>query len=437
LEHCLTVASETFDKIEGQTPAWKRAEMLRAVASKIKERKEELAMLIATEGGKPLKDAMVEATRSAITLEECASAALKMEGREWGMQRAPGTEHKMAFTIREPIGVVLAISAFNHPLNLACHQIGTALAAGNTVIMKPGNSTPLSSIILAEIFSECGLPEGVLQVVLTSNENAGVLVSSPKIDFLTFIGSARVGWMLRRNIADGTRMAAEHGGNAASIVLADADLDRALPLIVRGSYYHAGQVCVSTQRLYVERSIEAEFTERLIELAKKLKCGDAREADVEVGPLIEPREVTRVDNWVQEAIKGGAELLLGGKPITDTVYATTVLRNASEDSKVIKEEVFGPVATVQPVDSLDEAIAKVNASDNPFQSSIFTQDIDMALSAAKRIHANAFMINDLTAFRVDWMPFGGRKVAGLGMGGTEHSVMEMSEEKLIVFNPKV
>jgi len=294
----------------------------------------------------------------------------------------------------------------------------------------------LSSLVLAEIFKECALPEGVLQVVLTSNENAGVLVSSPKIDFLTFIGSSRVGWMLRRTIADGTRMAAEHGGNAASIVLADANLDRALPLIVRGAFYHAGQVCVSTQRLYVERSIEAEFTERLLVLAKKLKCGDARQADVDVGPLIEPREVTRVDSWVQEAVQGGAELLLGGKSISDTVYATTVLRNAAEDSKIIIEEVFGPVVTVQPVDSLDEAIAKVNASDNPFQSSIFTQDIDKALSAAKRIHANTYMINDLTAFRVDWMPFGGRKVAGLGMGGTEHGVHEMSEEKLIVFNLK-
>lgn len=436
LEHSLKVARETFDSGKASMPAWKRAELLRAVASKIKERKVEFANLIATEGGKPLKDALIEAARSAVTLEECASAALKMEGREWGMQRAPGTENKMAFTIREPIGVVLAISAFNHPLNLACHQIGTALAAGNTVIMKPGVSTPLCSILLAEIIEECGLPEGALQVVLTSNEDAGTLVSSSKIDYLTFIGSARVGWMLRRTIANGTRMAAEHGGNAASIVLADANLDRALPLIVRGSYYHAGQVCVSTQRLYVERSIEAEFTERLIELAKKLKWGDARDADIDVGPLIEPREVTRVDNWVKEAVQGGAELLLGGRPVSNTVYETTVLRDASESSKVICEEVFGPVVTVQPVNSLDEAIEKVNASENPFQSSIFTQDIDKALSTAKRIHANAFMINDLTAFRVDWMPFGGRKVAGLGMGGTENSVMEMSEEKLIVFNPK-
>jgi acyl-CoA reductase-like NAD-dependent aldehyde dehydrogenase len=434
LDHALATARRTQDTAWRATPAWQRAEILRGVAAEIRANQEALAMLIASEGGKPLKDARIEAARAAVTLDECANAAIRLDGDEIGMQRAPGTENRLGFTTREPIGVVLAISAFNHPLNLACHQAGTAIAAGNACIFKPASSTPLSTIKLAEMFARCGLPDGVLLIVPAPGGQSGRLVESPLVDFISFIGSAEVGWKIRRQMADGTRMAAEHGGNAASIVLADADLDHAVPLLTRGAFYHAGQVCVSTQRIYVERSIEPELTRRLLEAATPLQCGDAREADTDVGPLIEPEEVTRVHTWVSEAASAGAEVLLGGEPLTDTVYRTTVLRGAPEDSKVISHEVFGPVVVVQPVDALDEAIEKVNRSENPFQSSIFTQDIDRAFRAARAVEANAYMINDLTAFRVDWMPFGGRKRAGLGLGGVDHGVRDMTEEKLIVLN---
>ena len=436
LAHALTVARRTQDETWRKTPVWKRVEILRTVAGKIRADRENLAMLIASEGGKPLRDALVEADRAAVTLEECASAALALSGEEMGMQRAPGSENRLAFTIREPIGVVLAICAFNHPLNLACHQAGAAIAAGNTCILKPATSTAVSSIVLARLLRECGLPEGVLQVVPAPGRRANLLVQSPLVDFITFIGSAEVGWGIRRNAADGTRMALEHGGNAASIVLSDADLDRAVPLITRGAFYHAGQVCVSTQRLYVERGIEPEFTARLLEASRPLVCGDARDAATDVGPLIEPEEVTRVHEWVDEARKAGTEVLLGGEPISETVYGATVLRGAPEDANVMAHEVFGPVVVVQPVDGLAEAIEKVNRSENPFQSSIFTQDLDRAMHAAREVRANAYMVNDLTAFRVDWMPFGGRKNAGLGLGGTDHGVHEMTQEKLIVLNLK-
>jgi acyl-CoA reductase-like NAD-dependent aldehyde dehydrogenase len=365
LAHALTVARRTQDGTWSKTPAWKRAEILRAVAVKIRADRDNLAMLIASEGGKPLKDATVEAVRAATTLEECASAALALVGEEVGMQRAPGTENRLAFTIREPIGVVLAICAFNHPLNLACHQTGAAIAAGNTCVLKPASSTAISSILLGRLFRECGLPEGVLQIVPTPGRRAGLLVQSPLVDFITFIGSAEVGWGIRRTAADGTRMALEHGGNAASIVLADADLDRAVPLITRGAFYHAGQVCVSTQRLYVERAVEPEFTARLLEAAGALVCGDARDAATDVGPLIEPEEVTRVHDWVSEARQAGTEVLLGGEPLSETVHGTTVLRGAPEDANVMANEVFGPVVVVQPVDGLDEAIEKVKCERMP------------------------------------------------------------------------
>ena len=434
LTHALAVARRTQDESWRKTPAWRRAEILRAVAARIRDDRDRLAMLIATEGGKPLKDARVEADRAAVTLEQCAAAALAVCGEEIGMQRAPGTENRLAFTIREPIGVVLAICAFNHPLNLACHQVGAAIAGGNCCLLKPASSTPVSSILLARIFADCGLPEGVLQVVPVPGSQSGLLVASPLVDFISFIGSAEVGWGIRRQAADGTRLALEHGGNAASIVLDDADLDRAVPLIARGAFYHAGQVCVSTQRLYVDRRIEPEFTRRLLEAARPLVCGDARDPATDVGPLIEPVEVQRVQAWIAEAREGGAELLLGGEPLSETVYGTTVLRGAPEESKVIAREIFGPAVVIQPVDGLAEAIEKVNRSENPFQSSIFTQDLDRALHAAREVRANAYRVNDLTAFRVDWMPFGGGKNAGLGLGGTDHGVLEMTVEKLIVLN---
>jgi acyl-CoA reductase-like NAD-dependent aldehyde dehydrogenase len=436
LQKALETARRAQDTSWKTTPAWKRAAILRDVARQIRDRHQELAMLIASEGGKPLPDARVEATRAAVTLEECAAVGERLEGRQWSMQRAPGSESKIAFSIREPIGVVLAISAFNHPLNLVCHQAGAAIAGGNTCVLKPATSTPLSAIELMRMFRAAGLPEEVLQTVVCSGKAMSKIVESPLVDFITFIGSKNVGWGIRRSAADGTRMAAEHGGQAASIVLADADLDHTLGRILKGSYYHAGQVCVSTQRLYVERSLEPAFTERLVAGAKKLVEGDARDEKTEVGALIETSEVTRVGEWVDEAKAGGAEVLLGGEARSNTLYATTVLRGAPEDAKVIREEIFGPVVVVQPVDSLDEAIRRVNASSDPFQSSIFTQDLDRAFRAAREVNVSAFMVNELTAFRVDWMPFGGRKEAGLGLGGVEHGIHDMTEEKLIVIETR-
>ncbi len=436
IAQAIATARNTFESGWSATPVYKRCGILKKSAAMVRERAEELAMLIATEGGKPLKDARVEAARAAVTLEEAAAAAMGLEGRQWGMQRAAGSENKLAFTVWEPIGVVLAISAFNHPLNLPCHQAGPAIAAGNTVLLKPATSTPLCSIKLAEIMLEAGLPEGVLQVVPAPGAAASALVKSPEVNFLTFIGSAEVGWNLRRIMANGTRMSAEHGGHAASIVMADADLTASMPRIVLSAYYHAGQVCVSTQRIYVEKPLMDAFCSALVEQASALKVGDARDATTTIGPIIEPEELVRVETWVDEAVASGTRVLLGGSKDTDTTYQATVLTNAPEDSKVIIDEVFGPVVTVQPVDSLEEAVTKVNASTAPFQSSIFTQDLDKALYAARKVEASAYMINDMTAFRVDWMPFGGRKHGGLALGGLEHCVRDMSEEKLIVLNPK-
>ncbi len=260
------------------------------------------------------------------------------------------------------------------------------------------------------------------------------MVTDPRVAFLTFIGSSRVGWMLRARLAPGTRCALEHGGVAAVIVAADADLDLAVPKLVKGGFYHAGQVCVSVQRIYADRSIAKTLAERLAEAAEKLVVGDPTLPDTDVGPLIDPAEVERVDEWVAEAVDGGAKLLSGGKKISASCYACTVLLDPPETALVSVKEVFGPVVCVYSFDHLDEAIARANRLPFAFQAAVFTAGIDTAMQAYRGLDGSAIMVNDHTAFRVDWMPFAGLKESGLGIGGIPHTIREMQVEKMLVLN---
>jgi acyl-CoA reductase-like NAD-dependent aldehyde dehydrogenase len=265
-----------------------------------------------------------------------------------------------------------------------------------------------------------------------SGKDAEKVAIDPRVRFVSFIGSGAVGWALRRKIANGTRIALEHGGTAPAIVEADADLDDAVPRLVKGGFYHAGQVCVSVQRIYAHRSIAQELAERVARDAWKLVVGDARDAKTDVGPIITKDELTRVADWVGEAIKGGAKALCGGARTGYQHFEPTVIVGAKDQDRVVREEVFGPVVDILPYDTLDEALARANGVPDAFQASIFTRRIDSALKAAHALDAAAVMINDHTAFRVDWMPFGGRKVSGLGIGGVAYSIQEMTEAKLIV-----
>ncbi len=433
-------ALETAHRLHQDRSAWLsvpvRVAVLKRFAVLVSEQAEALAKQAAREGGKPLKDSRVEIARAINGVEVAIAEIPQLHGTEVPMRQTEASAQRVAHTFREPRGVVLAISAFNHPFNLIIHQVVTAIAAGCPVLVKPASSTPLSCRSVLRLLTEAGLPAGWAQLLLTSNEVTEKLVTDRRVSFMTFIGSAKVGWHLRSQLAPGAACALEHGGVAPVIVDPTADLDDALPLLVRGGFYHAGQVCVSVQRIYVHHSIASDFTERFVQAAQALRTGNSLDPETDVGPLIHRDELTRVHAWVQEAVAAGATLLCGGHALGPTTYAPTVLLDPPDSARVSCEEIFGPVVAVYPYRDLDEAIARANAPDVFFQASIFTRDLDTALSASRRLAGMAVLVNDHTAFRVDWMPFGGHRQSGLGAGGIGHTMRDMTLERMVIFRSR-
>lgn len=414
-------------------PAPKRIEILEKTAAIMKERFDELALEAAREGGKPLNDSIVEVNRAIDGVLNCIECIRTDSGKEIPMGVNAASMGNLAFTHKEPIGVVVAVSAFNHPLNLIVHQVCPAVASGCPFIVKPAGATPLSCMRLVSILHEAGLPPEYGQAMVTdSNSTATQLVTDERVGFFSFIGSAAVGWMLKSKLAPGVRCALEHGGVAPVIVEADADLDDASPLLAKGGFYHAGQVCVSVQRVFAHSSIAKDLAERLAKLGSAMVVGDPTSAETEIGPLIDPAEVDRIDEWVQEAVQGGAEILCGGKRLDNNCYEATVLLNPPADAKVSQKEIFGPVVCVFSYDEIDEAIAKANSLMFSFQAAVFSKNIDTALYAYKNLDAAAVMINHHTAFRVDWMPFAGLKHSGYGIGGIPYTFEDMQIDKLAV-----
>ena len=433
VETALSTAHALYNDRDKWLSAPQRIEILQRAATIMQERAAELAIEAAREGGKPLVDSQVEVARAIDGVHNCIDCIKENHGTEIPMGINAASMGRMAMTHREPIGVVVAVSAFNHPLNLIIHQVGPAIASGCPVVIKPAGDTPLSCLRFISILREAGLPpEWCMPVVVTDRAVSTSLVADKRVAFFSFIGSGKVGWSLRSQLAPGARCALEHGGAAPVIVEADADLDDALPLLAKGGFYHAGQVCVSVQRVYVHSSIARQVAEKIAELGNNMRVGDPTLAETDVGPLIRPREVDRVHEWVEDAIASGAEKLSGGHKISDTCYATTVLYNPSDDAIVSKNEIFGPVILVYSYDDMDEAITKANSLPVAFQAAVFTKNIDKAMRAYKRFDASAVMVNDHTAFRVDWMPFAGLKESGHGVGGIPHTFHDMQIEKMIV-----
>jgi acyl-CoA reductase-like NAD-dependent aldehyde dehydrogenase len=340
---------------------------------------------------------------------------------------------RTAFTQKEPIGVVVAVSAFNHPLNLIVHQVGPAVATGCPVIVKPAADTPLSCLRFVQILREAGLPDAWCQVLVADDrETAEKLVTDSRVGFFSFIGSAKVGWMLRSKLAPGARCALEHGG-AAPVLLADPyDQDAAVASIAKGGFYHAGQVCVSVQRVYVPTADVGDFAQALAKTAGKLKVGAPEDSATEVGPLIRHAEVERVASWVEEAVADGAKLLCGGEKISDSCYAPTVLLEPAADAKVSTLEIFGPVVCVYGYDNLADAVQRANALPVAFQAAVFCKNIDTANRLYHDLDASAVMINDHSAFRDDVMPFAGLRESGLGIGGIPYTMEDMQIDKMMV-----
>ncbi|MCS6905408.1 MAG: aldehyde dehydrogenase family protein [Bacteroidia bacterium] len=432
VENALSRAHAIFENRENWLPKYRRIEILEKVVQKMQEKRESLIQIALSEGGKPYIDSAVEVDRAIMGIKIAIQVLSQRHGQEIPMNLTPASAERFAVTINEPIGPVLAISAFNHPLNLIVHQAVPAIAVGAPVVVKPSLSTPLSCVELANLFHEAGLPKEWFQVVICENDIAEKMVQDERVRFFSFIGSAKVGYYLRKLLPPGTGCALEHGGAAPVILTEETDWHRAIPPLVKGGFYHAGQVCVSVQRIFVPQSFVNEFAESLAAAASKLVVGNPKLKETEVGPLIHPREVKRVAQWVEEAVAAGATLLTGGKELIHTYYAPTVLLNPPLDAKVSKEEIFGPVVCVYSYTKLEDAIAQANSLPFNFQAAVFCDNLDKAFSIAVQLKGTGVMINDHTAFRTDWMPFGGKQLSGMGYGGIPYTMQDYTHQKLLV-----
>ena len=433
IEQILDVASKNSLKKGADFSLINRIDVLESFYKIVSSNITKLAKLASSEGGKPLKDSIIEIQRGAEGVKSAIEIIKSESGNVIPMNINKASENRIAFTQKEPIGVALAISAFNHPFNLIIHQIIPAIAVGCPVIVKPSEDTPLSCLKIIEMLYQSGLPKEKCFFVMPENlDIATKLVSDDRVDFLSFIGSSKVGWMLRSKLSPGTRCALEHGGMAPTFVTQSADLDLSSKLLIKGGFYHAGQVCVSVQRIFIHKSIFNDFLDLFTKNLRQFKVGNPLDNKTDVGPLIRPGEVDRVHSWVDEAIKNGAELLSGGKKISETTYDKTILINPKESDTISQKEVFGPVVCVYSYEDIDVAIEKANLTNVSFQASIFSNEIKEVLNFYQKINASAIFHNDHTAFRVDWMPFAGLKHSGYGVGGIKYTIEDMQIDKMLV-----
>ncbi|GGD91107.1 aldehyde dehydrogenase family protein [Paenibacillus nasutitermitis] len=414
-------------------PAHKRAAILEKLALLMTERAEEAAGILALEAAKPVTTAMAEVQRTIQTYKFAAEEAKRIHGETIPLDAAPGGEGRIAYTTREPLGVIGAITPFNFPLNLVAHKVGPAIAAGNTIVLKPAGQTPLSAYFIAELLHEAGLPAGALNVVTGSGRLVGDrIVTDDRVSMITFTGSPGVGIGIRAK-AGLKRVTLELGSNAAVIVDKGVNLDKIVPRCVTGAFSNQGQVCISLQRVYVHEDEYDRFVEKFVALTQGLVVGDPLDPATDLSALIAPEENARVLQWIEEAKEQGTVVAIGGE-VRDGVLLPTVLLNADQALKVSCQEAFAPIVVINKVSSVDEAIGHVNDSRFGLQAGIYTDHIHTALDAADKLHVGGVIINDIPTFRVDHMPYGGVKESGIGREGIKYAVEEMTEMKLVIFN---
>ena len=423
-------AHEAF--VADDFPQHQRAEVLDRAAHLVAEREDDLAATIAAEAGKPIKTARVEAQRCVGTLTFSAVEARTLTGEMVPMEAGPAGEGKLGFVIRVPYGVVGAISPFNFPLNLVAHKLGPAIAAGNSVVLKPAGQTPISAIKLAEILYEAGLPESWLHVVCGSGSEVGnAIVEHELTRALTFTGSAPVGWEIRAKAAK-KKVNLELGSTAPLIVHEDGDWEEAADKAKLHAYSHAGQSCISVQRILLHESIAGEFTDRFVKNIESLVTGDPMDEKTDVGPLISPDDRDRVKAWIDEAASSGGEVLAGGELVDeDRCLAPTVIKEPPREANVWCEEIFGPVATLHTFQNFDEAIALANDAKFGLQAGVYTRDLGRAIDAGQRLEFGGVLVNEVPTFRTDQMPYGGVKDSGNTREGPAYAVRELTEERLV------
>jgi acyl-CoA reductase-like NAD-dependent aldehyde dehydrogenase len=420
-------------EVMAKMPAHQRATILEKLAKLLEERAEEAASIIALESAKPITTAKGEIARTIQTYKFAAEEAKRIHGETIPLDAAPGGEKRIAYTIRESVGVVGAITPFNFPMNLVAHKVGPAIASGNSIVLKPANQTPLSSLFLAELLKEAGLPDGALNVVTGSGRVVGEkIVTDPRVSIITFTGSPSVGIGIR-NKAGLKRVTLELGSNAAVIIDQGVNVDNIISRCVSGAFSNQGQVCISLQRVYAHEEIYDEFVEKFIAATEKLKLGDPLDPETEVSALISPSDVERTLNWIEEANQQGAEIATGGRTEGNILYPTVIL-DANPTLKVSCQEVFAPVVLINKVKSIEEAINLVNDSRYGLQAGIYTENVHTALNATEKLHVGGVLINDIPTFRVDHMPYGGVKESGTGREGIKYAIEEMTELKLVIWN---
>ncbi len=431
LEDAVRAAERGF-AITRKLPAHARSRILYALLDQMEKRTEDLIETLIMEGGKARKIALGEVARAKETVRVAAEEAKRIGGEIVPLDWTEAGEKRFGFMRRLPLGPVLGIAPFNYPLNLACHKLAPAIAAGNSFILKPASSTPLSGLLLGEMVLEAGFPPEAISVVVCRGSKAEKLVADPRIAFFTFTGSSEVGWHLK-SVSGRKRVGLELGGNAAAIVHEDAKLDYAISRITMGGFANAGQNCISVQRVLLHRPIYNRALEGLLDKIGALKVGDPRDPATDVGPMIDAKAAAEAYEKVEEAVQGGAKIALGGR-CEGTLFEPTVLVDTKPDMRVNREELFAPVITVAPYDDFDEAIRLANDTDFGLQSGVFTQNINRVLRAFEEIEVGGLQVNDVSTFRVDQMPYGGVKGSGVGREGPRYAIEEMTEMKLLVIN---
>jgi glyceraldehyde-3-phosphate dehydrogenase (NADP+) len=432
MEEAIVSANNAF-KITKKWSAGKRAAMMTSLYHKLEERKEEFIDLIINEGGKPRSYATNELDRSLTTLKLAIEEATRFGGEVVPMDWGSG-EGKTAFTKRFPVGVVACITPFNFPLNLVMHKVAPALAVGCTTVVKPAPQAPLTCLALAGLMEEAGYPAGVINVLVCDIPVAEKLVTDHRIAKLSFTGSDKVGWHLK-SISGKKKVTLELGGNASVIIDEDVDVESITDLVAKGAYLYAGQICISTQRIFVHEKVFDRFHTAIIKSIKQLKVGDAQDNEVLVGPIIDNGHLNRINDWVNEAKAQGAEVLLGGTIESEkhNLYAPTLITNTKASMKVVSEEVFGPVAVLEAVKDFEEAIKMTNASKYGLQVGVFTNSMKNFKLATDELEVGGVIMNNIPGFRIDHMPYGGVKDSGLGREGLRYAMEEMTESRLIVY----
>jgi acyl-CoA reductase-like NAD-dependent aldehyde dehydrogenase len=424
--------AEEAAKVMAKLPAHKRAAILQNVSLLLKERKEEAARILALEAAKPITVARGEIARTIETYQFAADEARRIHGETIPMDASAMGENRIAYTMRQPLGIVGAITPFNFPFNLVAHKLGPAFAAGNAVVLKPADQTPLSSYFIADLFAEAGLPAGALQVIPGPGSEVGdELVCDDRVKLVTFTGSPEVGKLIRSK-AGLKRVVLELGSNAGLIIDEGFDIDRIIKRTVTGAFTFMGQVCISLQRIYVHRSLYNDFVEKFVAETQNLRIGDPLEETTDIAALISQRDVDRIASWIEEAKSLGAKVLTGGTE--GNIVKPTVIVDVPPHAKVSCQETFAPVVVISPVDTFEEAIEAVNDSRYGLQAGVYTNNIEHAFVAAERLEVGGVMINDFPTFRVDHMPYGGVKESGTGREGIKYATEEMTEMKLVCFN---